>query len=390
MSILLQLITNRQFLSIAFVQMLTVFSTNMLAPILPIHFKLQGLTEAQIGFIMGIVSLGALVVRPWTGMCVDTRGSRPTVLFGQCLTIAGIAAYFWAANFWSLLLLRFYQGIAMAFYGTGSITFASGVETKENTSSAIAYFSLFTMIGLGIGTSVAPLVYHSFGFIPVIAVGLTTATCALFAMWLFSKATPRCKSELRVPFRAVLKQKEVMAPSVCLFASNFALGTAFTFVPLLALDRQITDYVVFYAAFSFAVVSARGSVHYINSRWQPERTSVYASFLNIASALILALFPSTLMFTLSGVLVGLGFGIIYPTLAGYIVHRVNEANKGTALSILAGAGDIGNALGASALGIVAQTMGFTAVFSAAAFVILLSVYYFQTALPSAKISSSST
>ncbi|HAK73065.1 MAG TPA: MFS transporter, partial [Sporomusaceae bacterium] len=139
MSVLVQLFSNRQFQSIAFVQMLTVFSTNLLAPILPVHFKLQGLSESEIGFIMGIVSLGALVVRPWSGMSVDLRGSRWTNLFGQILTLIGIAAFVWTTSFWPLLLLRFYQGIAMAFYGTGSITFASCVETPENTSAAIAY-----------------------------------------------------------------------------------------------------------------------------------------------------------------------------------------------------------------------------------------------------------
>ncbi|MDF2928844.1 MAG: major facilitator superfamily 1 [Anaerospora sp.] len=81
MSVLVQLFSNRQFQSIAFVQMLTVFSTNLLAPILPVHFKLQGLSESEIGFIMGIVSLGALVVRPWSGMSVDLRGSRWRWLF---------------------------------------------------------------------------------------------------------------------------------------------------------------------------------------------------------------------------------------------------------------------------------------------------------------------
>lgn len=380
MSVLVQLFANRQFQSIAFVQMLTVFSTNLLAPILPVHFKLQGLSESEIGFIMGIVSLGALVVRPWSGMSVDLRGSRWTILFGQILTLIGIAAFVWTTSFWPLLLLRFYQGIAMAFYGTGSITFASCVETPENTSAAIAYFSLFTMIGLGIGTSVAPLVYGSLGFTPVIAISLTAVLGALLFMKAYSKPVPRCESDLRAPFRTVLTTKVVLAPSVCLFASNFALGTAFTFVPLLSLAQGITHYFVFFVAFSIAVVCARLGVQAINSRWGPERTSIGASLLNALSALLLAVLPSIGTYAVAGILIGFGFGIVYPTLAGYLVQHVNPANKGTALSILSGAGDIGNALGASVLGIVAQTLGFTAVFAGAALVIIACTYYFYSTL----------
>ena len=377
MSTLLLIFSNRQFLGIAFVQMMTVFSTNILAPVLPVHFKLQGLTESEIGFIMGIVSLGALIVRPWTGMSVDRRGSRPTVLFGQILTTAGIAGFLWMTGFWPLMLLRFFQGIAMAFYSTGSITFASCVETPENTSSAIAYFALFTMIGLGAGTSLAPLLYHSFGFYAIIATGLIVVSLAMSAMWCFTKPMPVCESETRVPFQAVLTQAEVLAPSVCLFASNFALGTAFTFVPLLALSLKIDNYFIFFVAFSLAVVCARLGVQYLNNRWRPEQTAVYASLLNAFSALLLAVIPSVYTLAVSGILIGFGFGIIYPTLAGYLVHRVHPASKGTALSILSGAGDVGNALGASVLGIVAQTLGFTWVFMGAALVILWCVHYFH-------------
>lgn len=384
MSVIQQLFTNRQFLSIAFAQMLTVFSTNLLAPILPVYFKIQGLSELQIGLIMGSVSLGALIVRPWAGACVDLRGSRPTVLFGQMLTAAGIAGFLWLTGFWPLLLLRFFQGIALAFYGTAAITFASCAEPQQNASSAIAYFSLFTMIGLGIGTSAAPAVYGMFGFLPVIVLGLTAVICAMGTMWLYSKPVPLCTSELRVPFQHVLVKKEVLAPSVCLFASNFVTGASFTFVPLMALQLNIGSYSVFFIAFSVAVISARLGVDYINSRWHAEHTSVYASIINSISALLLALMPSPLVFAVSGMLLGLGFGIIYPTLAGYLVQRVNAANKGTALGILSGAGDIGNALGASVLGIVAQAYGFTAVFAAAAVVILVCTYYFYVALPSSE------
>ncbi|HWR42236.1 MFS transporter [Sporomusa sp.] len=380
MSMLLRLLSNQQFQIIAVVQLFNIFSTNLLAPVLPVYFKMQGMSESQIGLIMGIVSLGALVVRPWTGMSVDIKGSRSITLFGQVLTAAGLAFYFWASGFWQYLLIRFYQGIAMAFYGTGAITFASGVESPENTSAAIAYFSLCTMIGMGIATSIAPVIFSGYGFFSLIFLGLASISMATSLMWLRSNEVIHCGEDKRIPFREVLKAKEVLAPAVCLFGSNFALGTAFTFVPLVALSKNIAAYSVFFIAFSGAVVFARAMVHQINKRWNPERTALYASLINALSTGLLAVYPSTLTFTLSGALVGFGFGIIYPTLAAYVVDRVSPANKGSALSVIAAAGDVGNALGASVLGIVAETMGFSVLFAGATIIILLSGYYFYKAL----------
>ena len=379
MSMLLRLLSNEQFKIISATQLLIVFSVTLLSPVLPVHFKMQGMTESQIGLIMGIASLGALVVRPWTGMSVDTKGSRAVTLFGQILVIVGLASYFWAVGFWQYLLLRFYQGIAMAFYGTGSITFASCVESAKNTSAAIAYFSLCTMIGMGIATSIGPLIFAGYGFFNLIFLGLASSSIAISLMWIRSEEAPHCSEGKRIPFGEVWKAKEVLAPAVCLFGSNFALGPAFTFVPLLALSQSIAPY-GFFIAFSGAVVCARTMVHQINQRWSPERTAVYASIINAMSTGLLAVYPSILTFILSGALIGFGFGIIYPTLAAYVVDRVSPANKGSALSVIAAAADIGNALGASVLGVVAQTMGYSVLFTGATIIILLAGYYFYKAL----------
>lgn len=376
MHILANLFANRQFQTIALVQMLTLFGTNMLNPVLPVHFKMIGLNESQIGFAMGIVSLGALVLRPLSGMSADIKGSRFTLLLGQLLTAAGIAAFLWASGFWALLLVRFFQGIAVSFYGTGAVTYASSVGTRDNVSAAIANFSLFTMIGLGLGTSAGPFIYQSAGFTPVVVAGLAAAVGATVFMLLRSEPAPPRAAGTRAPFRAVLAAKIVLAPSGCLFASNFALGTMFTFVPLLALAEGIGGFSAFFVAFSVAVVLARLGVQTINERLSPVQTSVYASLLNTISTLLTAAIPSTPIFAVSGILIGFGFGIIYPTLAGYLVQNVREANKGSALSILSGAGDIGNALGASILGIVAHTLGFPA----AGTVILACTLYFHLAL----------
>ncbi len=380
MSLLPGLFTNRQFLIIVSVQLMMVFGNNLLNPVLPVHFKMLGLNESQIGFAMGIVSLGALLLRPWSGMSADVRGSRFTLLLGQAITISGLAAYLWATGFWPLLLVRFYLGIAMSFYGTGAVTFVSTVGTRENATAAIAYFSVFTMLGLGLGTSAGPFIYQAVGFTPLVAVSLTAAICATAALWFGTRSAPARAAGTRAPFRAVLAAKIVLAPSVCLFASNFALGTMFTFVPLLALARGIGSFSAFFVAFSLAVVLARLGVRAVTERFSPVKTSVFASLLNAASALLLAAAPSPAVFAVAGVLVGFGFGTIYPTLAGYLVQNVREANKGSALSILSGAGDIGNALGASVLGVVAQVFGFAAVFAAAAAVILVCALYFHLAL----------
>jgi len=54
--------------------------------------------------------------------------------------------------------------------------------------------------------------------------------------------------------------------------------------------------------------------------------------------------------------------------------------KGAALGILTGAGDIGNALGASVLGVVAEFFGYQALFLVSAAVVLFCTRHFYVSL----------
>lgn len=371
--------TNHQFQTIAVSQTLTVFGSNLLIPVLPVYLKLQGFSDTQIGILMGITALGALVIRPWCGKMVDQQGSRPVMLLGQVLTAFGVAAYFFVISFLPLLFLRFFQGIALAFYGTAAVTFASSVETPEKTAGAIALYTVFTMIGLSSATSSAPFIFDSVGFQTLLAVGLSTIIVALGIMSRRGRNIPPVTGAKRTPFLAVLKTKDVLAPTVCLFASNFSCITAFTFIPLLALKLSI-PFSGFFIGFMVAVVAARLLVNRLTDFAGTVEIATSASLLNVLGMVIVALYPVPASLFTAGCLIGIGFGLIFPILAVHVVQHTSPANKGAALGILTGAGDIGNALGASVLGVVADFFGYNILFLTSAAVVLLCTWHFYVSL----------
>ena len=374
------LFQNRQFQSIAWIQVFNVFSSNLIAPVLPLYLALQGLSASNIGLVMGIAALGALIVRPWAGRAVDTRGSRPVILFGQSLMAICFTAYIFFTGFLPMLLVRFLHGAAMAFYGTAAVTFASNVESPQNTAGAISLYTVFTMIGMGSATSLAPFFFHEAGFIPLAILSLVTLSVAIFFVIWRARPIAPIRGAGDMPFLEVMRDKAVWAPTVCLFASNFAFSTLFTFVPLYALAENTPGYSAFYVSFALAVVATRLGVQALTQAFRPEIVATAANLMNTASAALMIIYPSVLTFAISGILIGLGFGIIFPTLTVYVVQRIAPSVKGTALSILTAAGDVGNALGASVLGVVAEFFGFRWVFALAAIVVLVCARYFYVAL----------
>ncbi len=377
---LVTLSKNRQFQSIACIQVFNVFGASLLTPVLPLYLSLQGLSAAHIGMVMGIMAIGALVMRPWAGRAVDRQGSRPVILLGQVLIGACFASFIWFTGFWLLLLIRFIQGAAQSFYSTGAVTFASSVESPQNTASAISLYTVFTMIGLGSATSLAPFLFQEIGFIPLVLFSLLMLSVAIsFTIWRARPIAP-IRDANALPFSSVLHLKAVWAPTICLFASNFVFSTLFTFVPLYAVSMSIPSYSVFYIFFAIAVIVTRLGVQRLTEAFRAETVATAASLMNVGSALIIAIYPSTVTFAISGVLIGLGFGVIFPALTIYVIQRIPPAVKGTGLSILTASGDVGNALGASILGLVAEWFGFRWVFILSALVVLICAHYFYDTL----------
>ncbi|SDE40914.1 MFS transporter [Sporomusa acidovorans] len=118
---------NKQFQCIALSHGSTILGTNLILPILSVFLQYKGFTETQIGFIIGITAASALLVRPWVGLSVDTKGSRWAILIGQSLFFLSTLGYLIANRFASFFALRLLYGIGLAFYGTGAVTFASSI-----------------------------------------------------------------------------------------------------------------------------------------------------------------------------------------------------------------------------------------------------------------------
>jgi len=92
------------------------------SPALPGISAEFGVSEARIGLVMTVFTLGAFLVLPFTGILMDLYGRRPVVL--SLLFLYGIAGtgIVFAGGFGQVLLLRFVQGVG--FVGTVPLSIA--------------------------------------------------------------------------------------------------------------------------------------------------------------------------------------------------------------------------------------------------------------------------
>ncbi len=356
---LFSIFNNRQFQNIAVCHFNTTFSTNLVMLLLPVYLAGKGFVETQIGLIMGVTAVAALLLRPWIGIQVDTRGSRPVLLLGEALMLLSIIGLPWMKGIHSYIGLRVIYGIAIAFYGTGAVTFASSIGTGRTNSNAIAMYTLITMIGLGSSMSLAQVYFDSFGFTVVVltAAALLTIAFCVMRFRVGSSAAPVSKGG-HASFLVVLKEKAVLATATGQFGAMFAYGASFTFVPLAAIRSGIAFYSFFLIAFAVSVIASRFSVQRIIDGLGMEKTCVY-SFLAMFVSMLLLLFPlSPVVLIVTGLIYGAGLGVAFPAFVILVVQKIESANRGTSLGIMIAAGDIAMALSVSILGAIAQHFGY--------------------------------
>lgn len=372
---------NKQFQNIAFSHLNTTFGMCLLVPILPVFLQNRGFAETQIGIIMGATAMSALLVRPWIGLQVDSKGSRPVILIGQLLLILSTVGYWLSTSFLAFFVLRLLYGVGQALYGTGAVTFASSIGSGDSNSNSIAMYTLTTMFGLGISMSVAQVAFDNFGFNALVGISVILIGVAFSVMkWRSQPIKLAASNAARTSFKDVLTSNIVFAATLCQFAASFSFSAVLTFIPLAAIEQGLHFYSLFFIAFAIAVISSRFFVQRVNQILGLVNATVYASITMLLSILLLLISISPVILILSGILFGLGFGIVYPTLVLLLVERIHPTNRGTALGIMIAAGDIGNALSTAILGGVAEYLGYAALFSATALLLALCTYYFYATI----------
>jgi len=143
-----------------------------------------------------------------------------------------------------------------------------------------------------------------------------------------------------------------------------AFSALFVYHQLFAIELGIHQVRVFFIAYALAAVVARLAFGSIGDRWGRRRVSIVSIALYA-----LATFSMMKLATLGLAVIGAGFGlahgIFYPTFSALVVEDLDAPARGKALALLQAWFNLGIAVAASALGILAETSGYPEVFAVA-------------------------
>jgi MFS family permease len=156
-----------------------------------------------------------------------------------------------------------------------------------------------------------------------------------------------------------------------LIASIFSLAGMTAFAPLYARELGMDGAGLVFALNAVVVVTIRLVGRRIPDRVGPRRTAVLAVAVAAVGLAIVALIRSPAGLYAGALVLGVGQALTFPALMTLVVSEAPPAERSSAVGSFSACADLGYAIAAVSLGVVAAAVGYAGVFAVAAVVVCI-------------------
>lgn len=350
-----------------FVAMLANFvffaSNHLLLWTFPIYISTRFPRATEVGLIIGLMAVSAVLLRPWAGAWTDRYGRRAVIVAGAAATGFGSLLYLGGGALPLLVLGRLAQGAGICLFTTGYGALIPDLALPARRGEAIGLASITMPLSLMIMPRVGTVLQERFGFPLLFAVSCAVALVALAIGATLPHGNYVGRSgAAAIPFRQVMGFRRLWGTFAAVAALALGYGALLAFLPLFTTERAILNGSYFFLAYGLAQVAASYSVGGLSDRYGRARV-VVPGMLGVAGVLVglsqVRSLPALLILAFA---MGLLFGAAKISLDAFCVDSVPVEGRGTVVSLEFAVFDAGIGLGSFGLGAVADAVGYGGMF----------------------------
>lgn len=351
----------------------------------PLFVLELGGNRADIGLLMGLMSLAAVAGRPLVSNMVDRIGRKKSMISG-CLVMAVVSLLHLVLGdtiesvYPILVFLRLFFGVALALGIVASLTMAADMVAGPRLNEGLGIFGIMPMLGLALGPLLGELMITHFGFQAMFLGATSIFVLSIILLCPLGDTFQDSGTLSKGGFFRVLAFPLVwrMALASLFFGIAFAAHAGFVAPYAHTYDIPASAYFGFYSA---AAILSRLFIGRL--------TLFFGEMLLIPAAMIIAgigfvsliAVSNTLGFIVAGFVAGLGHGLFFPSLIALSIRHMVASNRGKVAGILTGGFDSGIFFGSLVMGQLGDFFGFSAVFGSAAAAAFIGFVSFQAMKP---------
>lgn len=394
----------------------------LLIPVLPFYLKeTYHCPEAILGAILSCYTVSELCMRPFSGFIMDKFPRKPIYILFYLAGAAAFAGYMLAATLTAFIIIRMLHGLAFGGVTVGGNTLCVDIMPSSRRGEGLGYYGLTNNTAMALGPMTGLFMHGSFSFEQIFLTGLLTSATGLACALCVKARTPESLRKRRENEEAIahaersyqllddLKETAAVHPSVptrrasrvsldrfilikgipvsiSLLMLSVPYGATTNFVALYAHEIGLTAP----AGFFFTLMAAGMGVSRIFAGRKVDQGYItqcikYGYYPVILAFLLLSLCRfvapaslagATVLFYIVPMLLGVGFGVMFPAMNSLYINLAPNNKRATATSTYLTAWDVGLGIGICTSGVVAQQFTFYMVYLIGSFICLASMVYF--------------
>jgi MFS family permease len=343
------------------------FAFYLLLPILPLYLIEQFHTsKSMVGVILSCYTLVALVVRPVAGFILDMFNRKPIYLLAYGLFALTFIGYPLATFVSTFLFLRILHGLAYGVVSTAGSSLIVDIMPASRRGEGLGYFGVANNIAMAVGPMISLFMhdYYSYDIIFYMAIGSGLLGFLVASTVKSNKKVDRTLKQPIVFDRFFLLKGLKAGFSLFLLAIQYGMLT--TYVAIYGKELGIKSGMgIFFSLMAVGLISSRLFAGKLVDRGKLIQVITMGILICILALFTLAglhrllIYDSLvlILFYTIAVVLGIGYGMLFPAFNTLFVNLAPNNRRATANSTYLTSWDLGVGLGLMLGGHLADTSG---------------------------------
>ena len=360
----------------------------LLIPVLPFYLsEIFNAGNSTIGIILSCYTVAALCIRPFSGYFLDSFARKPLYLLAYFIFMTMFAGYIIAGSLVLFILFRIIHGVSFGMVTVGGNTVVIDIMPSSRRGEGLGYYGLSNNIAMAVGP-MSGLFLHDAGM------SYTTIFCCSLGSCI---AGFICASLVKTPYKPPVKREPIsldrfillkgIPAGISLLLLSIPYGMTTNYVAMYAKEIGINATTGFF--FTFMAVGMAisrifsGKIVDKGKITQVISAGLYIvvfSFFLLSACVYIINWNSMacgIIFFAVALLLGVGFGIMFPAYNTLFVNLAPNNQRGTATSTYLTSWDVGIGIGMLTGGYIAEVSTFDKAYLFGACLSIISMLYFN-------------
>lgn len=360
----------------------------LLIPILPFYLQeVFGADKTSIGAILSCYTIAALCIRPFSGYLLDSFARKPLYLLAYFFFTAIFGGYLLAGTLTLFIIFRIIHGLSFGMVTVSGNTIVIDIMPSSRRGEGLGYYGLANNMAMSIGPMTGLFLHDAeVGYTLIFCCSLLAGIIGFICAW--SVKTPHKPSVRREPIsldRFILLRGIPAGISLMLLSIPYGMTT--NYVAMYAKQIGITSSTGFF--FTLMAIGMAVS-RLFSGRWVDK--GKITQVIHIGLYMVCFCFwglsgcgwlihwsieTAILFFYLISLLLGVGFGTMFPAYNTLFVNLAPNNQRGTATSTYLTSWDVGIGIGMLVGGYIAEMSDFKTAYLFGAILTVVSLGYFR-------------